>query len=298
MKKITTILSLLIIYSCSEQKQNNSSISTTSNETIQVEEVAPSLFSETDKNFVAELNYEEIDGLTYFYGKINLPQNTKVGITVSDTKGYNAQNFKIFVNDYQYRSEGFSSKGSPLIGNYKVTLFTNFNIAWQKDVDLELLNSYTDEQIVSKKDEIFGNYKKFEITEEFTFGSNDETISKSRDCEKTFIQYKDLESDIKSRIKTIEDMYKSLSKDEFYNEIGMWNRKNSQWRKLAEKQIENDCCNNAKLHMSIAITNQDLIGTSFATVYELGIDDANDYKNEAVNSLKKAMEYIKSCKEK
>jgi hypothetical protein len=85
-------------------------------------------------------NTEE-GGLTFVTGKTNLPDGTKLGVTLTKI-GYSAQDFNILVKDGRFKSIGFSYRGYPMSGRFELSLMSNFNEAWQKPDLLKKLSEY------------------------------------------------------------------------------------------------------------------------------------------------------------
>jgi hypothetical protein len=85
-------------------------------------------------------NTEE-GGLTFVTGKTNLPDGTKLGVTLTKI-GYSAQDYNIIVKDGRFKSIGFSYRGYPMSGRFELSLMSSFNEAWQKPDLLKKLSEY------------------------------------------------------------------------------------------------------------------------------------------------------------
>jgi hypothetical protein len=91
-----------------------------------------------------DVNPETRGNQTYFLGKTNLPDGTKLGIDLESpgTRKYKAQDYGIIVKNGTFESGGFSDKGELLKGNFNLSLFTVFNSHWQTASLLEQLKHY------------------------------------------------------------------------------------------------------------------------------------------------------------
>lgn len=85
-----------------------------------------------------ETNFERGPaGEIFVVGTTNLPNGTKLGFEVPVGGG---QDYKVIVANGQFRSTGFTAKGSPLpAGPAKIQVLTRFNGAWQTPAVLQLV---------------------------------------------------------------------------------------------------------------------------------------------------------------
>ncbi|MFK5976291.1 MAG: hypothetical protein QM493_07280, partial [Sulfurovum sp.] len=91
------------------------------------------------KQIKITMNYYKRGIKTYFKGKTNLPQNTKIGITINNR----ASDFKIYIQkDGSFISSGFSNGNQSLEKNTKVEILVYNNIHWQNKKILEKLKKY------------------------------------------------------------------------------------------------------------------------------------------------------------
>jgi hypothetical protein len=102
---------------------------------------------------------------TKFYGETNLPNGTKLGISLEKEGKLCGQDFDILVNEGKFCSSAFTGYGAPLVGEYEVILFTYFNKSWHKDSELlEELLSYGGPCIIDDE--------KLEVRKKFILGEN------------------------------------------------------------------------------------------------------------------------------
>ena len=122
------------------------------------------------QSVIAELTFEyhEKDGKLYFEGATNLPEGTKIGITVSNELGFYAQDFDILVKDNRYTSTGFTNQGKQLVGNYKAELNCYFNTSWHDEDILKQLEPYEGKLIQVEESEIFGEQRVISISKEIS----------------------------------------------------------------------------------------------------------------------------------
>jgi len=197
------ILSLSCLCSCSNPKSGNSS---TTEEDFKKEwnrlksrgEISQKnkpLYNPLDRELKIDFDYKEIDGLVFFIGTTNLPTGTKLGIDVTDNRGYKAQDQVIVINN-RFKSIGFSHKGSKLKGKYNVRLFTYFSKFWQKKPILKTLDEYEGSLIKVDESEGFGKQRMIDLNKQIVFGSkvevkNDLESSKKFQEEKALKKIKD-----------------------------------------------------------------------------------------------------------
>lgn len=102
-----------------------------------------------------QINVENkiIDNKLYIYGQTNLPNNTKLGVSVRNGQGYYAQDFNIRIEDGEFESTGFTKNKAQLDnGSYKITLISHFNEHWQSNPTLKQLSHYESAKIIKKGD--------------------------------------------------------------------------------------------------------------------------------------------------
>ena len=111
-------------------------------------------------------------GFTFITGKTNLPDGTRIGITLSKKVGYFVQDYDIYVKDGRFESIGFSYRGYAMTGDFELTVMSNFNENWQKPDVLKKLSEYEGPAIKSGRLRIVENLKfrtfKAEKPEELT----------------------------------------------------------------------------------------------------------------------------------
>lgn len=118
-----------------------------------------------------ELRIKETENGTIFHGETNLPDGTKLGINLEKDGDIAAQDFAIYVKDSVFSSPPFTKRGTPLSGEYKISVFTYFNKIWQRNDVLEKLKNYTGPSIKNGK---------LEDVSKITLGSNLSDQSRNR----------------------------------------------------------------------------------------------------------------------
>ncbi|MEJ1414310.1 MAG: hypothetical protein RPU90_12145 [Candidatus Sedimenticola sp. (ex Thyasira tokunagai)] len=80
---------------------------------------------------------------THITGNTNLPEGTKIGVEVTCTGGYRAQDFKVWLSsDGSFKSGGFSNREKMLLGKCKAKVFTFNNKSWQTEPIRKKLSLY------------------------------------------------------------------------------------------------------------------------------------------------------------
>jgi hypothetical protein len=97
--------------------------------------------------------------LTFITGKTNLPDGTKIGVTLSKKAGYFVQDYDVYVKDGRFESIGFSYRGYPMTGNFELTVMSAFNENWQKPDVLKKLSEYEGPSIKNGRLRIAQNLK-------------------------------------------------------------------------------------------------------------------------------------------
>ncbi len=88
---------------------------------------------------------KKIEGnATVIYGTTNLPDGTKLGVSLTKGSESGPQDYNIFVKNGYYESLPMTAYGNRLDSSYTVHVFTYFNQMWQRDESIrEKLKSYT-----------------------------------------------------------------------------------------------------------------------------------------------------------
>lgn len=120
-----------------------------------------------DKEVQLEYNWSMKGNSIVFDGTTNLPEGTKLGITVSNNEGYMAQDYDVFVKNQRFESTQFSNHGQKLVGKYNVEIICYFTNLWQTDEVLKKLKDCKGVLIKEEVDDILGKYKLIELNEEF-----------------------------------------------------------------------------------------------------------------------------------
>jgi len=81
-------------------------------------------------------------GMIFVMGKTNLPDGTRIGVTLTKKVGYSAQDYDIFVKDGRFESIGFTYRGYAMSGKFELTVMSYFNENWQKPDVLKKLSGY------------------------------------------------------------------------------------------------------------------------------------------------------------
>lgn len=127
MRKAAGLVALLFIAGC------NSESSTTEN---QLTEAAYQLPKEITLQVAAERG---IGGEIYIIGSTNLPDGTKIGVSLPRPGGA-SQDYDVLVTGGEFRSAGFTDNGASLRpGDHKVQIISIFNGAWQSPAILQIV---------------------------------------------------------------------------------------------------------------------------------------------------------------
>lgn len=86
------------------------------------------------------IDFRQEGDKTIFFGKTNLPEGTKIGVSLLKNRIIRVEDFKIVVKDGRFESNGFRER---LVGKFELQLFTYFNTFWQKPEILEKISKYT-----------------------------------------------------------------------------------------------------------------------------------------------------------
>jgi hypothetical protein len=81
-------------------------------------------------------------GMVFVTGKTNLPDGTRIGVTLAKKVGYFAQDYEIFVKDGRFESIGFTYRGYAMSGHFELSVMSYFNENWQKPDVLKKLSQY------------------------------------------------------------------------------------------------------------------------------------------------------------
>ena len=98
-------------------------------------------------------------GFTFITGKTNLPNGTRIGVTLSKKVGYFVQDYDVYVKDGRFESIGFTYRGYPMSGDFELTVLSTFNENWQKLDVLKKLSEYEGSAIKSGRLRIVQNLK-------------------------------------------------------------------------------------------------------------------------------------------
>lgn len=72
-----------------------------------------------------------VENKTIIYGETNLPEGTKLGVSIEKLDKRGPQDFNIYVRSGRFSSQPLTSHGDLLENDYDVQLFTYFNQIWQ-----------------------------------------------------------------------------------------------------------------------------------------------------------------------
>jgi hypothetical protein len=81
-------------------------------------------------------------GMIFIAGKTNLPDGTRIGVTLAKKAGYFAQDYDIFVKNGRFESMGFTYRGYAMSGKFELSIMSYFNENWQKPDVLKKLSGY------------------------------------------------------------------------------------------------------------------------------------------------------------
>jgi len=120
--------------------------------------------SQKTKDLQLELEYYSQNNKTYFIGQTNLPENTKIGISI-DSK---SSDYKIYINkDGTFKSAGFSYLGKSIKGEHEIELIVYKNKLWQNNEVLKKLDKYKgygiEKESGSFKTKMYFEDKKFDL---------------------------------------------------------------------------------------------------------------------------------------
>jgi hypothetical protein len=90
-------------------------------------------------------------GMIFVMGKTNLPDGTRIGVTLTKKVGYSAQDYDIFVKDGRFESIGFTYRGYAMSGHFELSVMSYFNENWQKPDVLKKLSQYESPYIKDAK---------------------------------------------------------------------------------------------------------------------------------------------------
>lgn len=312
-QKILIITFLFFLFSCSESENKNpienekteqettkieDSLEDYSDSQVILEGIETKEFEEdlSPKKIKFEIDHRTENGLVYITGTTNLPENTKLGVRIENNKGYYATDLKVYTDsEGNFSSNGFSNKGKKLIGKYEVEVITYFNKVWQKTKMLEMLNLYEGKPIKIVNDEIYGKQKQIELKKRMNFGSNTSIKNNEKLCREKLKEMSNLIAEIKKRKESLQKLHSSNSKDKFDVLIASWNRESRNWKDESEAKLKNQCCPSLSNYLSMAITNLDLLGLAYASVYEDGKKDIKHYNNEINSLIEKSKQKMKDC---
>lgn len=104
------------------------------------------------------LSYEQIGNRTYFTGETNLPDGTKMKINLRPPGRTSGPQGSVVVHSGSFRSDGFSTRGIPIEGEWEVELLCHFTRFWQTPSVLQLLDEYGGEHVTRGKNSIGEGY--------------------------------------------------------------------------------------------------------------------------------------------